>query len=178
MVSRAWKAVFVVCVLFVLGILAKPFLSEIEPVIVKDTRGDIRLETGVRELRPTEDRRNISQLPNGVFGYTNPSLLEELNHIGFLPLDAGGRDDPENKGVEVHKTSQGKIVVLLYMGQSDLAPLRDPDRIMPLRAHAYLEKHGEYDQLIGLPLSRLIAWHSRSGESGGRGAEFVEIKVR
>ena len=178
MVSRAWKAVFVVCVLFVLGILAKPFLSEIEPVIVKDSRGDIRLETGVRELRPPEDHGRISQLPDGVFGYASPSRLEELGHIDFVPLSGNRGDDPGSQEVEIHKTSQGGIVVLVYVRRSDLALLRDPDRIMPLRTPASLEKQEEYDQLIGLPLSRLITWHNRSEKSEGRRMELVEIKVR
>lgn len=105
MEGRKFKIIFVCCVLFVLWIVAKPFLSEVSPVIVKDTREDIRRETGVRELRPPEDRFSISQLPDGVFGYASPSRLEELGHIDSVLLEHDGGNGSGNKKVEIHKTS-------------------------------------------------------------------------
>ena len=54
MESKRVKAALVFCVLFVLWIIAKPFLSEVDPVIVKDTKEEIRRETGVRELLPPD----------------------------------------------------------------------------------------------------------------------------
>ena len=178
MESRKFKAIFVFCVLFVLWIVAKPFLNEVDPVIVKDTREDIRRETEVRELRPPEDRISISQLPDGVFGYASPSRLEELGHIDFLPLERDGGDDSGNEKVEIHKTSQGKIVVVVYVRQGDMALLGDPGRKMPIRVHVCLKEHEECNRLIGLPLSRLITWHKKSEESEGHKTGSIEIRIR
>lgn len=178
MESRKFKALFVCCVLFLLWIVAKPFLSEVDPVIVKDTREEIRRESGVRELRPPEDRTRISQLPNGVFGYASPSRLEELHHIDFVLLERDGGDDSGNEKVEIQKTSQGKIVVMIYVRQGDLALLGDPGRKMPIHVQGYLKKHKEHNRLIGLPFSRLITWHPKSEKQEGSGARFVEIRVR
>ena len=178
MESRRIKVVLVCCVLFVLWIMAKPFLSEADPVIVKDTREEIRRETGVRELRPSEDRISLSQLPDGVFGYASPSHLEELGHIDFIRLEGDGGDDPGSEKVEIQKTSQGKIVVVVYVRQGDIALLGDSGRKMPIRVHACLKEHEECDRLIGLPLSRLITWHTQSEKEEGGKAEFVEIRIR
>ena len=178
MESKRVKAALVFCVLFVLWIVAKPFLSEVDPVIVKNTKEEIRRETGVRELLPPEDRISISQLPDGVFGYASPSRLEEIGHIDFVPL---GRDSGKATGeqkVEIHKTSEGKIVVALYISQGDVALLGDPGRKMPLLVDACLKEHGKCDRLIGLPFSRLITWHSKSEKEKDNGAGLIEIRVR
>lgn len=158
--------------------MGKPFLSEVDSVIVKNTREEIRRVTGVRELHPPENRISISQLPNGVFGYANPLRLEELGHIDFVPLEHDGGDDSGDKRVEIHKTSQGKIVAVTYIRQGDMALLGDPGRKMPIRVHACLKEDEKCDRLIGLPVSRLITWHKKSEESKGHKTESVEIRVR
>ena len=60
MENKKVKVALVFCVLFVLWIVAKPFLSEVDPVIAKDTREEIRGETGVQKLLLPEDRVSIS----------------------------------------------------------------------------------------------------------------------
>ncbi len=156
MESKRVKAALIFCVLFLLWIVAKPFLSEVDPVIVKDTREEIRLETGVHELHSAEDHGGISQLPDGVLGYASPSRLEEIGRSDFVPLDRDSGEYPGEQKVEVHKTSEGKIVVVLYVSQGDMALLGDPGREMPICVHACLKKHGKCDRLIGLPFSRVI----------------------
>ena len=148
---------------------------ESNPVTVNRSREDIRRETGVRELLPLENEKKISRLPTGVFGYAIPSLLNRLNYIDSIPLD---RDSWKNRRVEVHKTSRGNIVVLIYITQSALTRLQDPNRKDPLHTHAFFEKHREYDRLIGIPHSHIIMWDSRSAEFDNQEKRFVEIKIR
>ena len=176
--KNAFRIIIAICVVGVAWVELREFWTEYDPVITGDSREEIRLETGVRELRPPEIGKNIDALPDGVFGYASPFVLGELEHIGYVRLRGDGGDDPRNPMAEIHKTSEGKIVVLVYVSRSDLEHLRDPKRVAPFSAHAFMEKDEEHAQaLIGLPFSLLKMWHSRSEDAGDRRIEFFEIKV-
>lgn len=138
---------------------------------------DIRRETGVRELLPLENDNEISRLPNGVFGYTTPWALNGLIFLDNIQLQQD-RSYFGNILVEIHKISQDKAIVLVYITQSTLARLQDPNREEPLHEHAFIEKYKEHDQLVGLPLPRLIMWDSRSAKFNDKEMRFVEIKIR
>ena len=176
--KRAFRILLAVCVVGVAWVELREFWQEFDPVIVKDTREDIRLETGVRGLSPHEDDKIIEALPDGVFGYASPFDLGEIKHIGYVKLRGDGGDDPRNPMAEIHKTSEGKIVLLVYVSRSDLERLQDTKRVAPFSAHAFMEKDEEHGPvLIGLPFSRLKMWHSRAEHAGDRRIEFFEMKV-
>lgn len=187
-ISKAWRIVAVAAVL--IGLLSgvktlwfsstnpETAIENPDSVIVKDSREAIRYETGVRELQPLENETEISRLPNGVFGYTYSLILDASmpDYLGKVPLYRSKKRTRQY--VEIHKTSQGKVIALLYINQSSLVVLLDPNRENPLHTHAFLDNYKEYNRLVGIPFSRLIMWDGRSAELDGKEMEFVEIKIR
>ena len=152
-----------------------------DPLIVRASKEEIRRENGVRALQGFEDGMDFSRLPNGVFGFASRGALRRPSQVDDIRLN---REDPGADIVikfakrvyktEIHKTTQGKMVVLVYLAENDLMRLQDPTRKDPAQANAFLRPYKEYSRPIGIPVSRLIVWENRQMVE----MNYVEIEVR
>lgn len=146
-------------------------------VIAGESREEIRERSAVRELRPLEEGAKLFELPNGVYGYSTPwefcvdSVLERsrIDQVALTKTSYG------TSVVEVHKASEGKVFVLLYVTESDLTRLESPMHKGVLRVTAFFDSHKEYSWLVRIPVSRLVGWNDRHGTVL---SDFVEFQIR
>ena len=143
-----------------------------EAIVIGANRESLRETHGVWEVSPLQEGSKISQLPNGVFGFTTPWSLSDPSEqaAGDVTLGAmGGTAD-----TEIHKTREGKIFVLVYVDEISLPQLQNPERVDTLNIPAFLTPREEStDQLIAIPLSRLNNWEDR----GSSEYDIVDITV-
>ncbi len=152
-----------------------------DPFLIRASKEEIRRENDVRALQGFEDGMDFSRLPNGVFGFAPWRALRRLSRVDDIRLN---REDPRDDIVieftkrvyktEIHKTTQGKIVVLVYLAENDLMRLQDPTRKHPARVNAFLKPYKEYSRPIGIPVSRLTLWENREMVE----MNYVEIEIR
>ena len=140
------------------------------PFIAKNNKDEIRSMNGVRELWPTEEDLQLSDLPNGVFGFTR-SVQVEFKDFDQLKLVK----DPSRRSVEVHKTSQGKVIFVVYVSKADATKLLSPTLDGALRVIVQFKPYKEYDQIVGIPASHLVEWNHRHGSEFGI---FADVLVR
>ncbi len=117
-------------------------------------------------LSPLEENLKISQLPNGVFGFARRWSLRDTSGQAVddvaLARAMGRTHDPE-----IHKTREGEIFVLVYVDETSLPKLQNPERVDTLDIIAFLMPHEPTDQLSAIPLSRLKNWNSRRSSEYG-----------
>ena len=143
-----------------------------------------------------KEELKISQLPNGVFGFTTPWSLNDTSRqaAGNITL---GRTMLRTSDTESHKTREGKIFVLVYVDESSLPQLQNPERVDTLDMTAFLKPHVQQSSTVSLKriaaLLLTVNSHisSQNTDTGGhmskawqvqeakaRFSEFLEASVR
>lgn len=120
----------------------------------------IRQKNEVRELRPLESGKELHKLPNGVFGFTVPWLIDE-NSSSSLTLNqkTGGTVQ-----AEVHKTVTGEIKIIGYVNQSTIIRIEDPSRIYPIETEVFVRSYAEFSHPIAISTKNIIQCNNRSIE--------------
>ena len=151
----------------------------LDSFIAKDSKDEIRSENGVRELWATEEGLRIPDLPNGVFGFEMSVIVSRhvtlFKDLDRLKLSKLRYPFAANDHVEIHKTSQGKNVFVVYVSKADATQLLSPTRDRALSVIVQFRPYKEYDQIVGIPASRLGGWDHRSGSEFG---EFASVRVQ
>ena len=132
-------------------------------------RESLRETHGVRVLSPLEEGLRISQLPNGVFGFTTPwSLRGPFMRAVSGDLTLKRAMIRRIYNTEIHKTRDGEIFALVYVDEIALLQLQNPERVDTLDITAFLmPREGSTDQLSAIPLSRLNNWIDRISSEYG-----------
>jgi hypothetical protein len=120
----------------------------------------IRQKSEVRELRPLEVGKELHKLPNGIFGFTVPWVIDE-NTSSSLTLNQkmGGTAQ-----VEVHKTVTGEIKIIGYVNQSTLIRIEDPSRITPIETEVFVKSYAEFSHPVAISNENILQCKNRSIE--------------
>ena len=145
-----------------------------DAIVIGANRGSLRETHGVRGLSPLEENMRISQLPNGVFGFTMPLFLRVPSALRPAGNTTLAREMDGVSNTEIHKTREGGIFVLVYVDEISLLQLQNPERVDTLDIIAFLMPHEPTDQLSAIPLSRLKNWNARRSSEYGT---LVDITV-
>ena len=150
-------------------------ISEDAGIVPAETVEAIRAISGVRSLRATEESAQIEDLPAGVFGYASSRFIS--SYIGTLGVDKLplSRSKGEVSDIEVHKTSGGEVLVLVYVSEGDLSRLQRPGAQGDFEIFVLFEPIREYRFVIAIQATSLLDWDSRSGEDLGR---FARLRIR
>ena len=130
----------------------------------------LRKANEVREMMPLEQGQELSSL-RGVYGFVHYLGLNGAFGSNNK-IDFSVSREQHRKGVEVHKTPKGNVMLLIYVDESTAARLGNPygevgqifGFFRPVDGHAVL---------VGLPLRRILGWEHRVGGEDG----FAEIQI-
>jgi hypothetical protein len=131
---------------------------------------ELRKANEVRGMMPLEQGQELSSL-RGVYGF-----------VHYLRLSArlGVEDDfdfpvnrlPNRISVEVHKTSGGDVMLLVYVDESSAARLGSPHGAIG-SIFGFFSPCDEHSVLAGLPVRRILDWEPRIGGE----CAFAEIQI-
>ena len=144
-----------------------------EPVLVRATAEELRSVNGVRPLMHEEQSVSIDRV-GGIYAVTLASFLEKNSRFpltGLLYRVTLQRDmDRYRSAVEVHKTNDGRVMIVGYVDQGTAARLMDA--AAPAGSIFLYHKSGREGQIaVAIPAGRIVDWDYRSPH------EFSEIKV-
>ena len=136
--------------------------------LTSDSQESLRGITGVRELQPLENDLDIKRLPNGVYGFTVPWIIN-TNSTGVVGGTGFDRISLQKSGggtavMEIHKAEAGDIYVVGYVSESDLMRLIDPSRRTELEVMLFFEAFREFARPVAIPASRIQRSTNRSVE--------------
>jgi hypothetical protein len=117
----------------------------------------LRKTDAVRALQPLEDEKNVTTLPNGVYGFAVPRIIDTdptgvvggtgANKISLIGAPAGTRV------MEVHKLQSGAIYVVGYVSKNDLDRLQNTSTTSDVDVTIFFTPYKEYfSGITGLAL--------------------------
>ncbi|MEN3793778.1 hypothetical protein [Fulvimarina sp. MAC3] len=131
---------------------------------------DLRAESGVKILDERQEGRRMGQLPDGVYGFSPPWMLNTdpegvVGGTGIekiaLSAERGG-----TAVMEVHKSAGGNFFIIAYCSRDFATVLEDPSRKEKISIVLYFFRTEFADIAIRIPLDRIVDWSSRrSGSS-------------
>jgi len=141
------------------------------PIETAKSIEDLRRKNDVRSLTPLENDLLLTILPNGVYGYTVPWLIN-TNRIGIvggtgvdkisLKQRAGG-----TAVMEVHKSSKGDIYILGFVSQDLIIYLQNPTRKTNLVITLFFAPYKNYNMAVAIPTNRIVQSDNRSIDDEG-----------
>ena len=120
----------------------------------------IRKEHGLRELTDDEDGTGVDRLPGGVFGFTYSPCTENF------PLFK----DRDLRSYEGHKLPDGTVFLLGFLTPAEKETYDGATERVTL--HLFPEPKDDADQLVSLPLRRIVS-HVEYSQRSGNGLEIV-----
>lgn len=147
--------------------------SDREAVIVRATAEELREVNDVRPLVHEEQAISIDRVA-GVHAVALARVLESNARHPLMGLLNGvtlQRDIKHWRGaVEVHKTDEGRVMIVGYVDSGTVARLGDTSRpVGNLFLHHEAEREGQF--AVAIPVSRIADWDYRDLN------EFSEIEV-
>ena len=131
---------------------------------------EIRKRNGVRRMLELEQGQDLARA-NGVYGFATSfsleySLVNPNYHSGLILL----RDANTSREIELHKSSKGDIMILVYFNEVDAARLGQIEREVG-EVFGFFKDDEKHSVLVAIPLSRVRDWDSRLD------AEFAVINI-
>lgn len=158
------------------GVPSKP---ENTRIICVESLEEIRLTTGVRPILDIEEGLSINQLPNGIYGYAVPWILntDPVGVVGGTGVDkmSLSRRSFGTAEMEIHKATDGAIYIVGFACRADIIRLQNPSRNDPAHAMIFFGPHEEFSQALAIPASHLKEFKFRS--IGQRGCRLSDVKV-
>lgn len=129
---------------------------------------ELRKKNGVRELRPLENDLNLSRLPNGIYGFTVPWIIN-TDSTGVVGGTGLSRISLHRTGggtavMEMHKSEQGQVYIIGFVTQDQLIRMQDPSRRASLGITLFFHPYQNFDELVAVPYERIISSDNRSVE--------------
>jgi|GEM_PF-4542074 len=131
---------------------------------------ELRVIHNVRELDDLDNHQSIFKLPNGVYGYTVPWIIntDSTGVVGGtgvhrISLNAESKGTPV---LEVHKISDDEIRIVGYVSENDYQRLIDLNRPQ-MEIYFLCKPFREYTRVISVPMSLLAHSYSRSLKNEG-----------
>ena len=139
--------------------------TEREHVTFGETVSELRSMNGLRPLRYEEQSADLARL-SGIYGFAL-ALFLELNlgrSEGEWRYDISLQNEPDRYGegvIEVHKTLEGKVLIVGYVDEATVA--RVVDRSKPVGAViVYHDPVREGLVPVAIPASRVVGWDYRA----------------
>ncbi len=120
----------------------------------------IRSAQGLRALTESESGSGVNRLPNGVFGFTYSPAEEDF------PLF----NDRDLRSFEGHKLADGTVLLLGFLTPEDKEAFERAGAGPTV--HLFPEPKGKADQLVPVPLARIVR-HVENSVRKGTGLELV-----
>ena len=130
----------------------------------------IRKASEVREMMPLEQGQELSSL-RGVYGFVHYLRLNGAFGSN-KEIDFPVNREQNRKGVEVHKSSKGDVMLLIYVDESTAARLVNPHGGVG-SLFAFFRPVDGHAVLAGIPLRRILDWEHRAGGEDG----FAELQI-
>ena len=141
-----------------------------EGVFVGYSVEELRKANEVREMMPLEQGQELSSL-RGVYGFVHYLRLSGAFRL-LAEIDFPVNRRQNEKGVEIHKTLEDEVMVLVYVDESTAARLANAQGEVGSIFGFFRSVEG-HAVLAGLPLSRVLDWEHRAfGEDG-----FAELRI-
>jgi hypothetical protein len=118
-----------------------------------DPRDVLRERHKVRPLNEREGDRQLSELPNGIFGFGVPWI--EPSSDPKL-----GRNPSGTAVLEVHKLPNGSVMLVGFISDEDAAKVRDTEG--PAEVHLFPAASEEAVTLVGIPAHRIVEYEHKS----------------
>lgn len=135
-------------------------------IITAETVERLRELTGVHPLGERDSGRPLSRLPNGVYGYTVPWMI---NTDGSGVVGGTGVEKitlhPGSGGtgvMEIHKAGSGGIYVVGYTDQPRIAQMVAPGDATKVEIELFFAPFEEFDTPLAIPVERIMSSTNRS----------------
>ena len=138
------------------------------PVLLGDTRDQMRARNGVRRMLELEERQVLSRLTQ-VYGFANDVFLELMVNRRNRGRTASVRLSGEQSvtyGVEVQVLGEGRALVLVCVSEGDATRLSEPAGGAREVFGFYRDCGENHPVLVGIPISRIGRWESRTLDFG------------
>ncbi len=135
-------------------------------ILTAETLERLRERTGVHPMSARDNDRHLSRLPNGVFGYAVPWIINSdstgvVGGTGVERLSLG--DKPGGTLVmEVHKAASGVIYIVGYTDRRHATLLEQPQGAMKLEIELFFSPYEEFDAPVAIPVERIMLSQNRS----------------
>lgn len=148
-------------------------------VITAETMERLRELTGARPLGERDSGRPLSRLPNGVYGYTTPWMIntDAAGVVGGTGVERITLE-PRSGGtlvMEIHKARSGGVYVVGYTDQQHVAQMATPGEATKIEIELFFAPNEEFDTPLAIPVERIMSSDQRS--MGGRYVNDMEIYI-
>ena len=141
-----------------------------EPILIGYSREEIRKRNNVRRMSELEQGQDLSRA-NGVYGFArSPSLYSALVNPDNHQLISLYRDATYAWVIELHKSLEGDIMILVNVDEGDAARLGQLETDVG-EIFGFFESNDKHSVLVAIPLSRVHKWQPRVG------TEFAVINI-
>ena len=154
------------------GIVVADTRQQLPVVVSRLTAEELRRRNSVRALDRLEEGQEISSLA-GVYGFSFSMILGRAlawSRIFDREFDVSLSTRSSSERVELHKTSEGQTLVLVFVDDSSATRLQGATGGVGT-VFGFFEPQDEHYNLVALPISRIVEWDHRVG--GG----FAEIQI-
>lgn len=136
-------------------------LTNPEPLsrVVQQQFERIRSDYKLRALTDEESGGGVNRLPRGVFGFTYSPAEDDF------PLF----NEHDVRSYEAHKLEDGSLILLGFLTAEEKTAFEQASQETTI--HLFAELSGKADQLVRVPLSRVLS-HVENSARNGTGLEI------
>ncbi len=155
---------------FLTAEVTTPTPRPITPTAAPSPLSGLREEHRVRELDPFENDLPITQLPNGVYGYTVPWILNTdptgvVGGTGVSRINLN-RSSFGTLVMEVHKTSDGTIYIVGFVTPDIETQLAESPEGTELEFTLLFAAHEDYNRPVAIPVESILYSDNRHIDLG------------
>lgn len=119
----------------------------------------LRAEHGLREVTAEDEGTGVDKLPAGVYGFTYSPAEENF------PLFRSR----ELRSYETHKRADGSVILLGFLTETEKRAFETAPETTTISL--FPEPQGDVDQLVEVPMSRVVS-HVEYSQRGGQGLQL------
>jgi hypothetical protein len=138
-------------------VLPKPGQNSI---LLANSLEDLRNYNGVHEIHWLDEDRDLNQLPDGIYGYTVPWMLnsDPSNVVGGTGINKISliREPGGTRVMEVHRTAKGQIYVVGYMSDAEIGRLNSAVPGSAFSTMLFMSPLHDFTRLVGVPAERIL----------------------
>lgn len=142
-----------------------PLAITLPPIETASSVEALRTLHGVHAMQPIDDQRNIYALPDSIYGFTVPWLLDS-DPTGVVGGTGVGRLSLTHQSggtlvMEVHKTAAQQIYIIGFATTEDVQRLTKPDGDS-IELVLFMQPTDLYTTPVAIPVRRMLHTHFRS----------------
>ena len=142
-----------------------------EPILIGRTVEEVRTVNGVRPMMELEEGDRLSEVRNGVYGYMSGISLGRILTDSAGPSPSISRELSSWGTVEIHKTRQGQVMLLVYVDESSAVRLTEMTEKVGT-VFVFFQPDEKRPEMVVIPVSRIVEWEHRSSAPG-----FAEVII-